>query len=750
MGSGSEAAGDHVEVKLKRDLGLLEVVMIGLGPTLGSTIFLLVGFGLEIAGPGIILVLTLNFVVIIFTATAYAELSSAFPDTGGGYLWVKEGLPPPFGFLAGWMSWFGHCIVTSFYVLGFGKGILWILEANGSIPETFDGDLVVKALAVCVCIVFIIINYRGTKETGRSGIIITIILLSIIITFIVACAVFIAQGNGNGDVGAIISDPMPNGFSSIFVAMGFTFIIYEGFEIISQCGEECKDPLKNVPRATWLCIIISTFIFILVALVCMGVVDWSTIGVGTDLIRGEDVVAEAAGLALPGGIILIGVGVILGTLAAVNSTLFSSSRVSFAMGRDKTLPKSFGKLHEKRHTPHVAIITSGFIIIIMTLLLPIAEIAASTSIMFLLLFLFVNISVMTLRYKRPDIKRHYLMPLFPVIPIIGIITLLVLAAALWEEYHLAWFIALLWILIGLITYYFYGGKKTIETIEPEEEPKGLIETIIEKREEKDYKILVPVAREDQKELVEFAALVARAEDAELQVSTVIELPSSVPLDSLGYKETSPHIKLVEKLKKASNRELVKSDGSVLVSHSASTSILDTVKEENINLLVLGWKGRTTEGRLFGVVLDKLIQNADCDVVVFKTPGLKKEIKKILVVSTPEWHVTYATSYAVLFAKRDEADVTIFSASTSKEAMTKEEKYADKLTEICKTHDVPFEKKVVMTDSIEQAILDEAAGYDLVVMGASDEWKQKHHAFGRLQDRVARAVNTPILMVRKVR
>ena len=110
-----------VEVKLKRDLSMWEVLMIGLGPTLGSTIFLLVGPGLEIAGPGLVLVFVLNFIVTLFTAMAYMELTSTFADTGGGYLWVKEGLPQPFGFMAGWMSWFGHCIVTSFYVIGFGK-----------------------------------------------------------------------------------------------------------------------------------------------------------------------------------------------------------------------------------------------------------------------------------------------------------------------------------------------------------------------------------------------------------------------------------------------------------------------------------------------------------------------------------------------------------------------------------------------------------------------------------------------------
>jgi len=742
--------GSDVKVKLKRDLGLWEILMIGLGPTLGSTIFLLVGFGLEIAGPGLVLVLVLNFIVIIFTATAYAELSSAFPDTGGGYLWVREGLPPPFGFLAGWMSWFGHCIVTSFYVLGFGKGILWILEAYDKIPADFDGDLIVKALAVCVCLVFIVVNFRGTKETGRSGIIITIILLSIIITFIIAGTLYISQGLGDSNIGEIVTAPIPNGMSSILVAMGFTFIIYEGFEIISQCGEECKDPLKNVPRATWLCIIISTIIFILVVVVCLGVVDWTTIGTGQGLIRGEDVVAEAAGLTLPGGIVIIGIGVILGTLAAVNSTLFSSSRVSFAMGRDNTLPKSFGKLHKKRHTPHVAIIMSGIIIIMMTLLLPIEEIAASASIMFLLLFLFVNLSVMTLRYKRPDIKRHYLMPLFPVIPIIGIITLLVLAIALWEEYQVAWFIALAWILVGLIIYYFYGGKKAIETIEPESDKKSLIESLRDKPEGKDYKILVPVSSEDQKPLVEFAALVARVEDADLHVVTVRETPRSIAPSSLKYKDMARYIKLVDKVKKASGRELIKARGSVLVSHAASEAILDTIKEEKINLLVLGWQGRTGEGRILGTTIDKLVQGADCDAVVLKTAGLEKKLKKILVVSTPEWHVSYATGYAILYAKRDDAEITIFSASTSKEAKVKEEAYADKLAEICHTHDVVHTKKVIETKSILNAIITEAKNYDLVVMGASDEWVHKRFAFGHLQDRVAHSVDKPILMVRKVK
>ncbi|MDD4308625.1 MAG: amino acid permease, partial [Thermoplasmata archaeon] len=628
-----------VEVKLKRDLSMWQVLMIGLGPTLGSTIFLLVGPGMEIAGPGLVLVFVLNFVVTLFTAMAYMELTSTFADTGGGYLWVKEGMPQPFGFLAGWMSWFGHCIVTSFYVLGFGLGIFWILESQGI--HVANSDLLVKSLSVAVCVVFLVINYRGTKETGKSSIVVAGLLLIIIIAFIIIGFVYLFRTPDN-NLGTIFQDPTTHGWTSILIAMGFTFIVFEGYEIISQCGEECKDPLKAVPRASILCIIISTIIFILVAVVAIGASDINY-NTATGLYEvaindvpmdnPENAVAKIANLALPGyGVILIGIGIIIGTLAAINSTLFSSSRVSFAMGRDGALPSAFGKLHDKKNTPHIAIMVSGAIIIIMTVGLPINEIAAVADIMFLLLFFFVNVTAITLRFKRPDMKRHYLMPFFPWVPIVGIITKMVLAIGLYMMFQTAWFLAIAWITVGLGIYYYYGGKKAIETVEPEDVcRKGIIDSLAEKPEDKRYHVLVSVVDEEQKHLVEFAALVARVEDADLNVTSVIELPSGTPLGSLKYKDTAPYIKLVEKMKKVSGTELVRARGTVLISHTASEAIRDTIAEDGVNLLIMGWRGSVRENWILGSTIDRLVHTANCDVILMKTAGLKKEVKKILVI-----------------------------------------------------------------------------------------------------------------------
>ncbi len=757
-----------VEVKLKRDLGMWQVLMIGLGPTLGSTIFLLVGPGLEIAGPGLVLVFALNFVVTLFTAMAYMELTSTFADTGGGYLWVKEGMPQPFGFMAGWMSWFGHCIVTSFYVLGFGMGIFWILESEGIFVE--NSDMLVKALSVAVCIVFLVINYRGTKETGKSSIVIAGLLIVIISAFIIMGFVYLF-GAENNNLGAITENPMTHDWTSILIAMGFTFIVFEGYEIISQCGEECKDPLKTVPRASILCIVISTVIFILVAVVAIGASDITyapgvsphgDFSVAIDDVvhdglggnpTSEDAIASVANLAMPGyGIILIGIGIIIGTLAAINSTLFSSSRVSFSMGRDGALPKVFGKLHEKKNTPHISILVSGVIIIVMVVGLPIRDIAAVADIMFLLLFFFVNMTAITLRYKRPDMKRHYLMPLFPWVPIVGICTKLVLAFGLYLQFQNAWFLAIAWITVGLTLYYFLGGKKAMETVEPEEVcAKGIIDTMVEKPGQKKYHILVTVVDDKQRELVEFASLVARVEDADLHVATVIELPSGTPLGSLKYRETEPYIKIVEKMKKASEVELVKSRGTVLISHAASEAINDTIREDKVNLLVMGWRGTVRENWILGSTIDRLVHTADCDVIVMRTAGLKKEVKRILVISMAgEWHATHAIGFAVLIAKRDDSHITIFSAGRTDQHIAKQREYAKKLSDLCMIHGVQHEVDVVRADSIEKAIIEKSKDYDLVVMGSSQESDRRAFDFGRVQDRLAKNLDRPLLMVKKVK
>ena len=115
-------------VGLVRNLGLFDITMIGVGAMIGAGIFVLTGIAAGTAGPALIMAFALNGVIIILTAMVYAELGSAIPEAGGGYLWVKEGLPGPNGFLAGWMSWFAHAVAGSLYAVGFGGFIYELLR----------------------------------------------------------------------------------------------------------------------------------------------------------------------------------------------------------------------------------------------------------------------------------------------------------------------------------------------------------------------------------------------------------------------------------------------------------------------------------------------------------------------------------------------------------------------------------------------------------------------------------------------
>jgi len=189
---------------------------------------------------------------------------------------------------------------------------------------------------------------------------------------------------------------------------------------------------------------------------------------------------------------------------------------------------------------------------------------------------------------------------------------------------------------------------------------------------------------------------------------------------------------------------------VEVSHRVIDAILDNVRDDETDLLVLGWRGGWKKGRILGSNVDRFVQEAPCDVVVFKAAGMKEKLDRILVMNAPEWHVSYATGYAILLAKKHNAKITILSVVQTDLEAAKEKAYSARLAEMCRTHDVPFEEKMLRIRNIVDTVVDEAASYDLLVLGASSEWRLTQFAFGPMQDQIARKTTTPTLMVRKVR
>jgi amino acid transporter/nucleotide-binding universal stress UspA family protein len=758
-------AREEVRVELSRDLGLTDITMIGIGAMIGAGIFVLIGSAVGAAGPAAIVALVLNGIVTAITAMAYAELGSSFPTAGSVYVWAKEALPPPAGFFSGWTGWMATILACSLYAVGFGSFLVFTLGEYGLSMASPLEFLLVKGLAIAVVLSFVFVNYWGAQTTGKTEGIITI-------TKVVVLGVFVMFGLAamikSPDMGErFLGDFAPFGSSGILMAMGLTFVAFEGYEIIAQSGEEVKNPKRNIPRAIFISLIVVVIIYVLVFIVALGVIDisqecggsaWACLGQAENP---ELAMIRASGSLLgSAGVLLMVAGGLLATTSALNATVYSSSRVSFAMGRDGVIPRAFGTVHRKRRTPSSAVIASGVIIIGMAMLPQINQIAAAAGIMFLLLFLMANASVISLRRSRPDLDRGFRMPLVPFLPVLGIVLNIVLATAIWflpgegggpGPGQVAWYVALAWIVAGLIIHYPAGGKREIETI-PETKRVELLEILAGEevaRARPRRRILVPVKDVTNQNLIRLASVIARERGARLEIMNVVEVPLATPPKAIGFSTVDNIIKDLKKLERLARREKVEASALVKIAHKVDVTIAEEAEKGSVDLLIIGWRGSPTGRAIMGSNIDYLVQRAPCDVALAKTTGMKERLGRILVMSGHTWHTTHATALAAQIARRHDAEVTIFTVTSDPSREESDMRYARRLEDICEQAGARHRSKAVKSRSVIPAVLKEAKKHDLLVLGASAGWALKQYAFGPLEDRLARRATIPVLMLRKV-
>jgi amino acid transporter/nucleotide-binding universal stress UspA family protein len=748
-----EEATPEVEIQLSRDLGLLDVTMIGIGGMIGAGIFVLMGSASSVAGSAAIIALALNGLVALITALSYAELGSAFPAAGSVYIWAKEGLPPPAGFFSGWTSWIAATIACSLYAVGFGSFAVFALDEAGIIQN--HPDWLLKVIAILIVLTFVFINYFGVETTGKTESWLTAAKVGILAVFVLGGFIAILGDPARLDV--FINDFVGQSASSVFLAMGLMLIAFQGFEIIAQSGEEVKNPKRNIPRA----IFISIGVVVLLYVLTFFVFYKDLVNVGTDspelaMIRAADGIIPMTGsyLMLAGGF--------LATTSALNATVYSSSRVSFAMGRDGMIPHKLGKIHRARRTPSNAVLTSGLIIGLMAVLLPIEEIAASASVMFLLLFTLANASVISLRKKRPDLDRGFKVPFVPIVPLIGIVLNVSLAAYIWflnplegplGPGKIAWYVALTWILLGLVVHYPTGGRREITEIKPARRVE-VLEILSEgtaKIDKRKYRVMVPIKGPQDLPLVDMGASLASQKDGELTILNVFEVPKATPLKSVGFSKVSDSIKEMGRLEKAAKRKDIKVHALLKISHDVYDAILRTVENEDVNLIVLGWTGGPPSHiRVFGTNIDYLVQKAPSDVVVFKFKDMPEKLKSIVLLAGHEWHASHAAEMAISIAKRHGAKITVLGVVTDASKRRLDERAVDRLLAICREGGVEVEKKTLTSREYVRTVVEEAGKHDLLVMGASAYWPLKKYVLGPIRDDIAARTKTPILMLRKVK
>jgi basic amino acid/polyamine antiporter, APA family len=601
------------EHHLVRTLGLADVVMIGIAGMIGGAIFVLVGPAIGLAGSAVIIAFIINGIITLFTAMAYAELGSAMPEAGGGYLWVREGLPRPNAFISGWMAWFAHIVAGSLYAVGYGSFQFSLLQMLGIVGDQplFGFIPVDKLIAVLSIAAFAYVNVKGASETGKLGIIVTVIQLGTI--FALIGAGFLTINNNPDWTSNFMANFVPIGIGGIVAAMGLTFIAFEGYEIIVQTGEEVKNPRKNIPRAIFISLTLVVLLYCLVAFVSItaispqntgGIPVWNFISQNGDL-----GISKAAELFLPYGSFIILAGGIVSSLAALNATTYSSARVAFAMGRHYNLPYQLSNIHHKFKTPYIATIISAIIMAVMAYALPLDQIALAAGVIFLLLFTQVNIAVITIRRIHGDrLQYGFKTPFFPIIPIIGIFLKLGLAIYLLVTQPMSWLISVLWISIGFAVYRIYTFRKEIEHYAPIVTSEGDLAR-------KHFRILIPYTPENPDRLIKYAIRVAKENNGEINILRVITVPHQTPL-SAGTAFTERASKAFEPLENMIDKENILNHYFVRISHDANEAILSTIAEQKIDLLITDYE---TLRR------NKALQTlATCNMLAILTGGISDE------------------------------------------------------------------------------------------------------------------------------
>ncbi|MGA0011006.1 MAG: amino acid permease [Candidatus Nanopelagicales bacterium] len=446
----ADVAGHH---DLKRSMGRSALLFFSVGSIIGSGIFVILGVAIPKAGPAVLVSFLLAAVAALFSALAYAELASAIPASGSSYSYAYVTLGEIVAWAVGWMLMLEYGVSVAAVAVGWGEYLNSFLGSFGvTIPAEFSsppgegGVFNVPALIVIFACMFLLI--RGASESARVNTIMVLLKIGILVFF---CIVAFTAFDGNN-----LEPFLPLGLLGVTAAAGQVFFSYIGFDAASTAGEEAKNPRRDLPFAIIGSLVVVTILYLAVTLAALGAQPWQSFeGQGS-----EAVLASVANAAVGGTWAgnLIAVGAIISIFSVVLVTLYGQTRILFAMGRDGLLPKVFTRVSPRSQTPVNNTIIVCCIISIPAAFVSLGQLAEATSIGTLGAFAVVNIGVIVLRRKYPDLPRGFTTPLFPLFPILGLILIAVIVAGLDP---VTWLVFALWMAVGFAIYFAYSRRHSL-------------------------------------------------------------------------------------------------------------------------------------------------------------------------------------------------------------------------------------------------------------------------------------------------
>jgi len=456
------------QANLKRVLGKWDLVGLGIGAIIGAGIFVLTGQAAAVyAGPAIVISFILSGIVCALAGLCYAELASMLPVAGSAYTYARASMGNFMAWIIGWDLILEYFFASSTVAVGWsGYFVSFLKEFGIAIPSYLSsspfgfnhqygwyltGSLInLPAMAIIAIVSGLLI--LGIRESAKANAVIVFLKLSVIFLFIIFGTPHIIADNwipfipdNTGDFGHF-------GWSGIARGAAVIFFAYIGFDAVSTAAQEAKNPQKDMPFGILGSLAICTIIYILVALVLTGIVNYTLLDVPDPIAVGVDTVGVSLSWLSP----FIKFGALAGLNSVILVMLMGQSRILYAMSRDGYLPKVFSKLHSTYHTPYVNTIILGIFGMMIAGVFPIGILGELVSIGTLLAFALVCMAVVILRRSDPLKPRAFKVPWVPFIPILGTLASVAQMASLPKD---TWIRLVIWMAIGLLIYYFYSRKR---------------------------------------------------------------------------------------------------------------------------------------------------------------------------------------------------------------------------------------------------------------------------------------------------
>jgi APA family basic amino acid/polyamine antiporter len=414
-------------VKLERSLGLFEVTMMSIGIIIGAGIYVVIGEAAGVTGNSLWMAFIIGAIVATFTGLSYAELSSRFSHAGAEYVYVQNSFGKTPAWIVGWLLIAGNIIGGATVALGF----------SNYFSALFNTPVI--PIAIVVLLICGVILALGIKETAS---------ITILFTLIEAIGLFIIIFIGLQKFGDVDYLQLTNGIKGIIEGGVLIFFSYIGFQSITRLAEETKKPEKNIPKAIIISIIVTTIIYILVAIAAVSVIPAQDLAQeGAPLAR----IAETA-FGQNSFILLSGIA-LFSTFNTALMMLLSGSRLVYGISKEKVLPKLFSKVSKKTRAPWIAVIGVVLAAVFFLFIGDLKSIANLTNFTVFAVFIAVNATLIYYRVKKP-VKEGFKVPFsigkIPILPVFGIITSVFMIGNLSVSVLL---LGVLLIVIGIIVHF---------------------------------------------------------------------------------------------------------------------------------------------------------------------------------------------------------------------------------------------------------------------------------------------------------